>query len=78
MRVAKKVSADSEGAIAPLEPRKFSVSLPGDIANDLERWAILEGRNRGNLAAHLLESAVRIRFPEKYLLTGYPPMQSPR
>ena len=56
---------------------KFSVSLPGRIVTDLEQWARSEGRNRGNLAAHLLEMAVRIRFSDKYELPGYPPYQQP-
>lgn len=45
---------------------KFSVNVPDSIGDDLQRWAEEEGRPRANLAAFLIELAVRQKFPEKY------------
>lgn len=45
---------------------RFSVTLPDGIGEDLQRWAESEGRAKANLAAFLLELAVRQRFPERY------------
>lgn len=45
---------------------KFSVNVPDEIGNDLQRWASEEGRPRANLAAFLLELAVRQKYPDKY------------
>ena len=45
---------------------KFSVNIPDEVATDLQQWADEEGRPRENLAAFLLELAVRQKYPEKY------------
>jgi hypothetical protein len=45
---------------------RFTVTLPDGIGEDLQRWAESEGRAKANLAAFLLELAVRQRFPDKY------------
>ena len=45
---------------------KFSVNVPDEVGADLQRWADEEGRPRANLAAFLLELAVRQKYPEKY------------
>ena len=51
--------------------KKFSVNVPDEIADDLQRWADAEGRNRANLCAFLLELAVRQRYPEMYPPKGF-------
>lgn len=45
---------------------KFSINVPDEVAADLQRWADEEGRPRANLAAFLMELAVRQKYPEKY------------
>jgi hypothetical protein len=45
---------------------KFSVNVPDEIGEDLARWANEEGRPRANLAAFLIELAVRQKYPDKY------------
>lgn len=45
---------------------KFSVNVPDEIGEDLARWAAEEGRPRANLAAFLIELAVRQKYPDKY------------
>ena len=45
---------------------KYSVNLPDEIYDSLCQWAEAEGRNKGSLSAFLLESAVRLRYPEKH------------
>jgi len=45
---------------------KFSINVPDEIGEDLTRWANEEGRARANLAAFLIELAVRQKYPEKY------------
>jgi hypothetical protein len=45
---------------------KFSINVPDKIGEDLQRWADEEGRPRANLAAFLVELAVRQKYPEKY------------
>jgi hypothetical protein len=45
---------------------KFSINVPEQIGEDLQRWADEEGRPRANLAAFLVELAVRQKYPEKY------------
>jgi CopG-like RHH_1 or ribbon-helix-helix domain, RHH_5 len=45
---------------------KFSVNVPDQIGEDLQRWADEEGRPRANLAAFLIELAVRQKYPDKY------------
>lgn len=45
---------------------KFSINVPDEIGEDLTRWAAEEGRPRANLAAFLIELAVRQKYPDKY------------
>jgi CopG-like RHH_1 or ribbon-helix-helix domain, RHH_5 len=45
---------------------KFSINVPDEIGEDLLRWASEEGRPRANLAAFLIELAVRQKYPDKY------------
>jgi hypothetical protein len=45
---------------------KFSITVPDAIGEDLQRWADEEGRPRANLAAFLIELAVRQKYPDKY------------
>lgn len=45
---------------------KFSINVPDAVGADLQRWADEEGRPRANLAAFLLELAVRQKYPTKY------------
>lgn len=46
--------------------KRFSVVVPDEIYEDLERWADQEGRFTANLAAFLLELAVKRKFKNKY------------
>jgi CopG-like RHH_1 or ribbon-helix-helix domain, RHH_5 len=46
--------------------KRVMVTLPDSISADLEAWADEEGRPTANLAAFLVEQAVRAKFPEKY------------
>ncbi|MFQ3619278.1 MAG: hypothetical protein SNJ50_21530 [Cyanobacteriota bacterium] len=46
--------------------KRIMVTLPDSIAADLEKWADQEGRPTANLAAFLIEQAVRVKFDEKY------------
>jgi len=50
----------------PKDVKRVTVTLPTRIAEDLERWAEWEARPPANLAAFLIESSVRAKFPEKY------------
>lgn len=45
---------------------KFTVNLPEGINDALQRWADSEGRPKANLAAFLLELAVRNKYPEEF------------
>ena len=58
-----------------LSMAKFSVNLPEPIYQSLMQWAEHEGRTKGNLAAFLLEAAVRLRYPREHPPTfeAYPP-----
>lgn len=47
--------------------KKFSLTVPDEIYEDLEKWAKAEGRNPANLGAFLLEIAVKRKYREKYL-----------
>lgn len=49
-----------------LVSKKFSVTVPDKIFLDLERWAEEEGRPTANLAAFLVEQAVRAKYPDEY------------
>ncbi len=46
--------------------KRFTFVLPDAIAQDLENWAIEEGRATANLIAFLIEQAVRVKHPGKY------------
>ena len=45
---------------------RFTVTLPDEVGIDLQKWADSEGRAKANLAAFLLELAVRQKYPDKY------------
>ncbi|NJN48629.1 MAG: hypothetical protein HC805_00965 [Alkalinema sp. RL_2_19] len=45
---------------------KFTVNLPEGINEALQRWADSEGRPKANLAAFLLELAVRNKYPDEF------------
>ncbi|MEM9214704.1 MAG: hypothetical protein AAGD25_10190 [Cyanobacteria bacterium P01_F01_bin.150] len=51
---------------------RFTVTIPDSIAEHLQHWAELEGRAKANLAAFIIETAVKNRFPDEY-----PPIQAP-
>lgn len=46
--------------------KRTTITLPDGIFDDLENWADKEGRPTANLAAFLVELAVKQRFAEKY------------
>ncbi|MEM7770419.1 MAG: hypothetical protein AAF327_07900 [Cyanobacteria bacterium P01_A01_bin.37] len=56
-----------------LEMAKFSITLPEEVNKDLQLWADSEGRPKANLAAFLVESAVRAKYPGKYPTVGTRP-----
>jgi|JI8StandDraft_2_1071088.scaffolds.fasta_scaffold11200_4 CopG-like RHH_1 or ribbon-helix-helix domain, RHH_5 len=39
--------------------KRVFLTLPDELFEDLERWAIKQGRPTANLAAYLVESSVR-------------------
>ncbi|MBD2025247.1 hypothetical protein H6F80_12695 [Leptolyngbya sp. FACHB-711] len=45
---------------------KFTVTLPDEVGQDLQKWAKGEGRPTANLAAFLIELGVKRKFPDKY------------
>lgn len=45
---------------------RFSVNLPDTLDDDLQRWADEESRPKANLAALLIELAIRQKYPDKY------------
>ncbi|MBD3886222.1 hypothetical protein IFO70_31500 [Phormidium tenue FACHB-886] len=47
--------------------KRTTITLPDSIFDDLEVWAEGEGRPTANLAAFLVEIAVKEKFREKYL-----------
>lgn len=49
--------------------KRTTITLPDSIYEDLEKWADSEGRPTANLAAFLVEIAVKQKFSEKYLPT---------
>jgi predicted DNA-binding protein len=49
--------------------KRTTITLPDSIYDDLEKWAESEGRPTANLAAFLVEIAVKQKFSEKYLPT---------
>ena len=55
--------------------RKVFVTLPDTVYEDLERWAILQGRPTANLAAFLIETGINAGkdkgdLPQKSLQQG--------
>lgn len=46
--------------------KQITVRLPASIFEGLGDWAEEEGRKVGNLAAHQLEQAVRIKYPGRF------------
>lgn len=46
--------------------KRVLVTLPDGLHSDLEQWAEEESRPTANLAAFLLEQAIRFKYPEKY------------
>jgi hypothetical protein len=59
-----KPSATSQ--LMAKDVKRITVTLPTPIAEDLEKWAEWESRPPANLAAYLIESSVRAKFPDKY------------
>lgn len=55
-----------EDADMPKDVKRFTITLPSQIYEDLEKWAQAEVRPTANLAAFLLEASVRAKFPDKY------------
>lgn len=51
--------------------KRTTITLPDSVFEDLERWAKDEGRPTANLAAYLVETCVKQRFPEKYQQVGH-------
>jgi hypothetical protein len=46
--------------------KRFSITVPDQIYQDLENWAASEGRPTAQLAGFLLELSVRAKHPERY------------
>lgn len=46
--------------------KRVLVTLPDTLHGDLERWAEEESRPTANLAAFVLEQAIRAKYPDKY------------
>jgi len=46
--------------------KRITIGLPEAIYEALEDWASEEGRAIANLAAHQLEQAIRIKFPDRF------------
>ena len=46
--------------------KRTTITLPDSVFDDLERWADEEGRPTANLAAFLVETCVKQRYPDKY------------
>jgi hypothetical protein len=46
--------------------KRTTIVLPDKVFDSLENWADDEGRATANLAAYLVEQAVRVRFPEDF------------
>ncbi len=49
-----------------LMSKRTTIVLPDKIFADLEKWADEEGRPTANLAAFLVEQAVRAKYPDDY------------
>ena len=50
----------------PSVSKRIMITLPDALSADLERWADEEGRPTANLAAFLIELAIRSKYPDKY------------
>ena len=59
-------------------PKKFSITVPDEIEADLQQWADFEGRPKANLAAFIVEMAVKARYPDKYPPLQHPTANTPR
>jgi hypothetical protein len=46
--------------------KRTTIVLPDKVFHRLEDWADDEGRATANLAAYLVEQAVRARFPDEF------------
>ena len=46
--------------------KRTTITLPGAIYEALENWAEEEGRPTANLAAYLVEQAIRVKYPEDF------------
>lgn len=46
--------------------KRTTIVLPDKVFESLEYWADDEGRATANLAAYLVEQAIRARFPEDF------------
>lgn len=56
--------------------KRTTITLPDGVFEDLEKWADKEGRPTANLAAFLVEIAVKQRFSERYPEVSDPKEQS--
>ena len=50
----------------PVTPRKFSITLPQKVADELEALAAREGRTKANLATFAVELYIRAASPEVF------------
>ena len=63
-RLDPDVTAPSSAAVADAaSSERINVTLPRGVMDDLKRHALAEGRSCGNLAAYLLEEALRRHRP---------------
>lgn len=46
--------------------KRITVTLPDQVAKDLEDWAYEEGRSHTQLANLLIELSVRSKYPNRY------------
>jgi hypothetical protein len=46
--------------------KRTTIVLPDKVFDSLEEWAEDEGRATANLAAYLVEQAIRAKFPERF------------
>lgn len=63
LRTGAKIAMKAQGTEMS---KRTTITLPDQIFDDLEQWADKEGRPTANLAAFLVEVAVKQRFAEKY------------
>jgi hypothetical protein len=52
--------------------KRFSITVPDQIYQDLETWAANEGRPTAQLAGFLVELSVRAKHPDRYPSTPIP------